>query len=685
MATPEKTSFRRHWPILVATVATGVIAYQVAKVNRWLPWGEQNIKDPTIGPVWTGSGNKGPKIAKGWIGWAIQDTNDKSGVRVVQVYEGGPAWEEGIRADDIITSVAGEGKNATQEYLLKLVQEHGPGYSIDLEVLHPDLVSELKTVTLGVKQGIDVLCAKTIATASSGLAMLQFPDGLWPHYLGNPENKNEVRSSIGTTALACAALALAGDSASEQGKAALEKGMPALLKMIGKDGGLDDPRDGMPHRVYANSFLLLALVAMKDKHPQELDSVRSWLARNQIGGEGWDKIDPLDFRYGGWSYHGVTGSQTASKTLRADVSVTSWALDALAAAGLPADRVEWGRASRYLERTQNHGLHGREAGDRQRESEYRDGGFAFHPRYSKAGRVTVGVELEVYRSYGSATADGLRGLVAVSGDDASDAEGNREAAIQWLGRNYTLARNPGFGEADMSGWSSGVYFYWLASLARALHAAKIDSIDRGVSDVHAWPDELARLLVNFQSGKDSFYKKHLFWSPNDQMHEDSPTTSTAFAIIALCAARDRVRAGNGRVLAVKPRAAPPADRDPFSRTDLALVEKGRLLFQSVGCIGCHVDNDPTNGPSLVGVGDRYLEAMRTEAAARDFLKRHIRDSDDAKGLQREKWAAMDKTMPKFVKPASDDPKANGLPDAQLDAIVEFLLSREGNKPVSQAR
>ena len=405
-----------------------------------------------------------------------------------------------------------------------------------------------------------------------------------------------------------------------------------------------------------NSFLLLALATMKDKYPQELDSVRNWLARTQIGGAAWGDLDPLDYRYGGWSYHAVGNV----KLLRADVSVVGWALDALAAAGLPADRVEWSRASRYLERTQNRELYGREKGDRERELPYRDGGFAFHPRYSKAGRVVVGPELEVYRSYGSATADGLRGLVAVSGDDP-DADG-RDAALQWLGRNYTLARNPGFGDADMSGWSSGVYFYWLASLARALHATRVDTIDRGPSDVHAWPDELARLLVNFSTKDSSFHKKHVFWSPNDQMHEDSPTTSTSFAIIALCAARDRVRAGNGRSIVVKPQAPPPVERDPWTKPDLELADKGKLIFQNVGCTGCHVDNDPTNGPSLVGVADRYLQAMKTDEAARAYLKRHIRDSKEAPGLSKEKYEKEGKEMPGFL-------EKGGMTDEMLAAIV----------------
>src|SRR5205807_6614975 len=110
-----------------------------------------------------------------------------------------------------------------------------------------------------------------------------------------------------------------------------------------------------------------------------------------------------------------------------------------------------------------------------------------------------------------------------------------------------------------------------------------DTIDRGPNDTHAWPDELARLLANFAT----LYTKHVFASPNDQMHEDSPTTATSFAIIALAAARDRVRAGKGRVLVVKPVAPPPM---PKTAEDLSLLEKGRTYFKAT-CTGCHEDKN----------------------------------------------------------------------------------------------
>ena len=132
-------------------------------------------------------------------------------------------------------------------------------------------------------------------------------------------------------------------------------------------------------------------------------------------------------------------------------------------------------------------------------------------------------------------------------------------------------------------------FSWLASVARALNQARVDTIDRGPNDTHAWPDELARLLANFAT----LYTKHVFASPNDQMHEDSPTTATSFAIIALAAARDRVRAGKGRVLVVKP-VAPP----PMPKTAEDLQEQQTVSSIHMPALSDHLDDPLPPEPTM---------------------------------------------------------------------------------------
>ena len=137
------------------------------------------------------------------------------------------------------------------------------------------------------------------------------------------------------------------------------------------------------------------------------------------------------------------------------MSVVGWALDALWTVKLDPDHVLWSRADTFLTRTQNREVFARGADERALEASLRDGGFAFGPRFSKAGQEDVGQELVVYRSYGSATADGIRGLVASSNGDLRDER--LDAALRWIARNYNLEKNPGF-QGDPVGWSFGIHY-----------------------------------------------------------------------------------------------------------------------------------------------------------------------------------------------------------------------------------
>ncbi len=654
-------SVLRYWPLLLAVAGTVVVAYHATRF-QW--HGATGTIDPapSTGPLGSGTAvTARPEVAKGWVGWAVRNRPDGPGVSVANVYTGGPADKAGVEVGDIMKTV--EGEPATRQKIAAAIRAHGPGATLEFERDKADGTSDTVFVNIERLSGIESLIETTIGTGAAALAQLQREDGLWPHFQAEPTGKP--RSSVATSALACAALALAGPEGGEPAAKALETGLTALLARSGADGGLDDPADSTPHRVYANSFLVLALAQEPAKHREDLARARAWLARVQIGGGDWGWVDPLDTRYGGWSYHELG----QSAFLRADVSVASWALDALAASRLPGDRVEWSRAARFLERCQNRDVLSTSPSDRAREAFFRDGGFAFTPRFSKAGSETIGDDVVVFRSYGSATADGVRGLLAVSADDF-DKDG-REAALAWLARAYALDRNPGFPEGEAAGWSRGIYFYWLASLARAFDAAKVDRIERGEGDVHAWPDELARMLVNAQ-------KKGLWTSDAALMGEDSPTLSTSFALIALAAARDRVRASDGRTLQAGAAPPPPPPRlAPWKEADATVVGRGRALFQSpkVGCTGCHVDLTPTNAPSLVGVADRFLEWKRTHEAARDYLLHHLVDPDTYPGTRPSGWPTK---MPHFG-------EASGLTDEQREALVEFLLSRSGNLPVSEAR
>ncbi len=651
---------RRNWPLVGAVVVTGVFAVAAAFKNWDHLVGTLNGKPPSPPPPPV-LPTTGPEVAKGWIGLSVRDRTTSDGVDVAEVFTGGPAAKAEILAGDHIIQMNGE--TPTKDSIAAKIRQLGPGGVIEFTIEHPsEPVPLTVTVTIESNSGIEALIVRLIEKGATALAAIQSDDGFWPHFALDP-GSSVARPGLGSSALAVAALAFAGKDGGEPAHAALERGTLALLTKRWKDGGIHDLEDPMPHRVYANSFFLFALAATKRP---ELAQIRDWLVRTQVGGEGWGWVDPLDKNYGGWNYYELRDP----RNVRTDISTASWALDALAASGLDARSPVWGRAGHFLERSQNWEVLSRTEDDKVTERAYRDGGFAFAPQASKAPpqRVPVGDDLYVYPSYGSATADGVRGLYAASGDDFD--RDRREAALSWLARSYTLDRTPGFGDQDYTGWSYGIHYYWLATLARAFHVARVNEIERKPGDGHKWPDELARVLANLQR------KDDLWQSNNVMMHEDSPVIATSFAIIALCAARDRVRAKDGRTLvggAAQPK--PPEPPKPWAPGPEGAIARGREVFRSVGCRACHVDRGDPNAPSLVGVADRFLEWKKTRQEASDYLHKHIRDPRSFPGSQADKpWTAQ---MPAFG-------AASGVSDAQLDELVEFLLSRFGTAPVSEA-
>jgi hypothetical protein len=141
------------------------------------------------------------------------------------------------------------------------------------------------------------------------------------------------------------------------------------------------------------------------------------------------------------------------------------------------------RARVFLERSQN-----------------QDGGFVFSPvtpALNKAGESAEG-----FRSYGTATADGVLALRA-SGVPDSDERITR--AIAWLDRNHHSDRVPGFDEAgSRQAWGAGLRFYYAAALARVR------------------PHQRFRLPGQADDGS--------FRNTNALVKEDDPLIATTFAI-----------------------------------------------------------------------------------------------------------------------------------------------------------
>ncbi|MCO5168421.1 MAG: PDZ domain-containing protein [Planctomycetes bacterium] len=624
-------------------VLVGVVAFWA---TRPAPRPAPDPAVPKGVEVKTGAGT-----AKGSFGAMLRP--GEGGLLLVEVYPDGSAVGAGLVAGDVVLAVDDRPAKESR-VLLDRLGALRPGEALVLRVRRADGREEAVRVELAEGHGFELgLARRLVAQGVAQLVGLEREGGLWPHYR-DPE-----RPSVAVTALVAHALVRAGDL-DEAAAAALGRARGALLAAQAEDGGLDDPPEHPPHRTYATA---LALMALDD--PAARARLSAWLQAAQV--QEAHGFDPVDTRYGGWSYH----DRPDRALLRTDVSTGRYALEALAGAGLPDDAAVWDRARLWLDLTQNHALVSRPddpAHDRERA--LRDGGFAFQPRMSKAGSDAVGTTMAVWRSYGSATADGVLARLALEGVDHRAAAPERLTAgpealagLRWLARRWDLGQNPGF-EQDALGWARGVYLYYLAGLADALHRAGVWRVGARV-----WAAELTRQLGTLHARAGDRFR-----GESALMHEDSPTLAAAFGVIALAAARDRLALGGGAAL--EPGAAPPPP--PLEPEALAppadAVARGLAVFRRAGCIGCHVDHGGDNGPALTGVAERALLRWRTAEGAGAGLTGFIRAPDPAQALTRGEW-------PSSMPPVTPEQVS----ETDLADLVQFLLSRRAGLPVSEAR
>ncbi len=331
---------------------------------------------------------------------------------------------------------------------------------------------------------------------------------------------------------------------------------------------------------------------------------------------------------------------------------------------LPASAATWRRAGFFLDVTQNHGTFSRPDQRLHRaERQLRDGGFSFRPRGSKAGMEELGGALLIGRSYGTATADGLIGLLSVQGID-NRAKGNPsaindarvQAALGWLAQNYELGQVPGFG-GDPDGWGSGLFHYYQAALSEALHQAGVWKLEGPDGTKHLWAEEMIRLL-----GSRHGRAGGRFTSDSRLMHEDAPAIAPAFAMIALAAARDRLALAGGLEIQRGPRSVGEdllADDLPLPPADA--FSRGRELFRGPRCMSCHSEGNP-NAPELDGVGAAYLN--RYGSRAREELDTFLADPSARVGILG--WGEEHNGRRMMIQLADD---------AQRADVTSYLLTR----------
>ena len=255
---------------------------------------------------------------------------------------------------------------------------------------------------------------------------------------------------------------------------------------------------------YGSAMLLVACQQQDLVLPDDVrNQLLEYLTRSQLDeGEGFE---PDDADFGGWDLTGwMTGERPTTGT---NISVTVYVVEAL----VPFKENQsvstaLQKASRWTDRVQN---------------SMGDGGFFFHPRRNhdgnKAGWSDGNLRTNT-RSYGTATADGLRILVGLN--KPSDAQQIVDC-IEWFHKHPDVKTVPGFDhESGEASWALGLRYYYYQSISRSLNQ---------LSNEHA--NKLAKAILKILASEQN--ENGSWTNPNARMREDDPLIATGFAVIAL--------------------------------------------------------------------------------------------------------------------------------------------------------
>jgi hypothetical protein len=280
------------------------------------------------------------------------------------------------------------------------------------------------------------------------LASTQAADGLW-------HSDTYALLERGESTTAALVLAMLHLPAAERAahEAAIDRALAALASRDAPSAAT--PPDPIDYPLYTAAHRLHALAWRgRDGWRAQAEPLVALLRRRQLAdAQGWPHDAP---EYGGFGL----GDRDVRHPEGADMvslSVTTAVLEALAAARVPADDAMVRAARTFVERCQHF------------ERGPGDGGFCFTPtrdwRATKAGFLRLGAD-EWPRSYGTATADGVRALLACGHDAATP---RVRAALAWL-EARAAERVPGMDGATDPTLEPSLRLYWFASLAAVARA-----------------------------------------------------------------------------------------------------------------------------------------------------------------------------------------------------------------------
>ena len=336
-----------------------------------------------------------------------------------------------------------------------------------------------------------------LTRAAEYLWQQQADDGGW-----HSHTYGLLRSGQSLTPFVVEALLDVPESAYPVPRAKVGRAIAFIRNHTRADGALGMADSGIPD--YPNYATALAVSAIcRARHTGWEEQVRPMVAYLRLQQfteqNGWNRQDPV---YGAW---GMGGERRAKPgTGHVDLSMTRYVIDALRAAGVPAEDPVFECARVFVERCQNFNPQRPDDGD---------GGFFFSTTEFDTNKA--GNDGQHFRSYGTTTADGILALLG-TGLPASDPR--LAAAARWLTSHHHDIDVPGFVGPAYQRWPRGLAFYYAAASSETFRALHVDAGTR-----------VADSLRRTQRADGS-------WANAENLvKEDDPLIASGFAVRALIA------------------------------------------------------------------------------------------------------------------------------------------------------
>lgn len=286
----------------------------------------------------------------------------------------------------------------------------------------------------------------------------------------------------------------------------MKKALAFLVAQVDtQEGHIAGP--GAPQRLrnYVTAVNVLALAAANKQNGQYAKEVA--MAAKFLKGLQWDEAAgaPRDNpQHGGFGY---------DVKQRPDLSNTQYTLEALNAAGIPADDPVMKKAQIFVSRSQNLKS---EHQDQPWAAKTNDGSFVYNPAPNQRDMNPDGS----IAGYGSITYAGIKSLIYAG---VSKNDPRVKTALDWVRKNYTVDANPGQPAAKAQ---AGLFYYY-HSMAKCMDTLGIDDFEDVKGVKHNWRRDLTQAMAKRQKPDGSWN------NPQDRFMEGDQNLATGFALMAL--------------------------------------------------------------------------------------------------------------------------------------------------------